>query len=106
MGTYIIFEKLIKMYKKIRQKRSGNKIENNLSGKISKRIVEDVKERKRKVGREKELDVLKTKINQITKLERELASLSPEEWRKVNELIDRGYTLEEAIRAIKNNRES
>ena len=118
-------EELAEIYKEIRQLYLEIEIENDLLAEIDnqpqtqvqelktwieilKQIARDIKDREEKAKREKELEVLKSKINQImaTKLEQELMNLTPEELQKLNELIEQGFTLEEALQIIRNSKES
>ena len=94
-------KKILELYEKVIQKCLKNEIESDSAARTSK---QNTKEFKKRTEREEELEILKTEVNRITKLDRELTNLSSEEWRKINKLMSRGFTLEEAIQAIKNNR--
>jgi leucyl aminopeptidase (aminopeptidase T) len=96
-------KKILELYEKVMHKYLKDEIENDSVVESSKRNTKELDE---KVKKEKELEMLKIVIGRITKFEQELMNLSSEEWQKINELMSQGFTLEDAIQAIRNNRES
>ena len=69
---------------------------------IVKIIAQDIKEKIEAEKRRRQIELMKKKLEQVMakKQEKILEELPPEKLQKVMELVEKGYTLEEAIKEV------